>query len=416
MKNFFLKIIYRTLAGYARKVIKDHTPYVIAITGSVGKSSTKEAIYQVFHDRFGDLVRKNYGNLNAEIGIPLTILGYKNLPNKFLWPIFLVSAYFRTRVKEYPKYLILEWGVEHRSDIDYFKSIVRPDVGVITWISPAHLANFKSYDELVAEKMGMMGAVKEGGKIFINADNPELSKVHGENILKVGIRYKEADYTAGDIILTTDGMTYRINTTGQKITVRTKTIGEQLIYADLFAFALGQQFEIQSLKIKESLEKIKPINGRMRLVEGKRGIKIIDDTYNANPAAVKAALLTFSKIATDSRRVAIIGNMNELGNYEKSAHQEVAEYAKGKCDLAIFAGPNANLMASTFGKDSLSYKNRLELLRDIDKIIKANDLVLIKASQNNNFFEEVTKALMAYPADADKVLVRQDKFWKKRKR
>jgi len=419
MKNVILKIIYKVLAAYAKKVIDIHHPFVIAITGSVGKGSAKEAIYQVMKDHFGeDEVRANYGSLNAEIGIPLTILGYKSLPSKFLWLPFLVGAYFKTNEKKYPKYLILEMGVEHLGDIDYFTKIVRPDIAVITSLSGAHLVNFTNLLQYQEEKISLVGKVKKNGVVIANIDDLYIkSKLRNKDILSIGITDKSAEYCAEDIHVSTKGTDFRVVSLGQKISIKSKVIGKHLIYPLLIAYALGQLFEIQSLQVKKSLEKIASVRGRMNFVEGKNGISIIDDTYNASPVAVRAALDTLQEISYQGRKVFIMGNMNELGASEASEHRSVGKYARGKCDIAIFVGPNAGEMVSGYddGKSCYQFPNRIELITSLNKLLKPNDLVLIKASQNRNFFEEVVKSIMKNPSEASKQLVRQSSFWLKKK-
>lgn len=417
MKNIFLKFIYWVLAKLARRVIVRHQPFVIAITGSVGKSTTKEAIYAVLADEYGEKVRKNYGSLNAELGIPLTILGYEKLPNKLLWLPFLVGAYFRSNVSNYPKYLVLEWGVEHKGDISYFSNIVRPDIAVITAITPVHLVNFRDFDQLKEEKLSIIKAMKDGSKLFVNADDDNLACLNNENLIGIGVKNRKAKYCAENIHITLIGTKYRIETVGQKISIDSKFLGQHSVYAQLFAFAIGQEMGIQSLKIKKSLEKISPLPGRMNLIVGKDDVTIIDDTYNANPASVMAALDTLSEIETKSRKVAIIGNMNEQGENEKEAHAWIGEYAKGKCDLAVFVGPNAISMISSYGDEdsSLQFSSRKDLIENLDKVVRSGDIVLIKASQNGNFFEEVVKALMLDQDKAGQLLVRQSRFWLRKK-
>lgn len=418
MKNAFLKIIYVILAKYARKVIEKNKPFVIGITGSAGKGTAKEAIYQVLSDKFGKEVRKNYGSLNAEIGIPLTILGYESLPSKLMWPFFLIKAYFKTFEKNYPKYLILEMGVEHQGDIKFFSQMVKLDIGVITLIAPAHLANFKNFEALKNEKLSLIDMVKRDGKIFVNVDDAELSKIKDKRLVSLGINYQNADYRAVSVESDLDGTSYRITTPGQNIAVKSKLLGDQFVYSQLIAFAIGQSFGIQSLQIKKSLEKLVPVNGRMHLLDGKNGIKIIDDTYNSNPEAVKAALDVLSKMKYDSRKVAVIGNMNELGNFEQEGHTQIGQYAIGKCDLAIFIGPNAGIMQKAYGDKgtSLVFKSKEDFYPEIDKIIKSHDLILIKASQNGNYFEEITKLLMLNLSQAKHQLVRQSNFWLRKKK
>lgn len=417
MKNLFLKFVYKVLAFYAKSVIGKFKPIVIAITGSVGKTSTKEAIYQVLFDQYGRDVRKTPGNLNAEIGLPLTILGYENLPNKFFWPIFLVAAWLKTQVKTFPRILILEMGVEKNGDIKYLTGIAKPDYVIVTSTSPAHIANFKNIEEFEKEKMSIIQSMKPNGKAILNYDDKNLAKVSSPNIVSYGIENVDASYKARNISSDFSGTEFRIERTGSKISIKSKLLGKQFVYSDLAAFAIGDLFAVQLLKIAGSLEKIKPVPGRMNLIEGRDGIKVIDDTYNANPSSVKAALDSLSEIKiSNGRKVLILGNMNELGSMEKALHREVAKYAKDKCDLAIFVGKNADIMKESFGeKNTKSFSTRDELLANIDSIVEANDLVLIKASQNGNFFEEVVKYLMKDKKEAGTLLVRQSKFWMKKK-
>lgn len=414
MKNAYLKLIYKILAYYARRVIRQYSPKIIAITGSVGKTSTKDAVFEVLHDAFGSKVWKTEGNLNAEIGIPLTILGYKKVPNKFTWPFFLLGLAFK-KFKNYPEYLVLEMGVERAGDLAYFASIARPDIAAITSVTAAHIANFRNIEEYQNEKLSILTKMSPDGKVIINADDPVLSKIDNREIITISTEKKSADYYSDDIKVSLSGTEFRINFTGHKISVKSSLLGRQMIYSQLFGFAIGNILGIQSMQAGKSLSKIMPIAGRMNLIEGKDDIKIIDDTYNSNPTSLMAALSTLSEVKHSGRKVALIGNMNELGGAEKAAHEEIGKFARGKCDLPVFVGPNAKLMAASFGEGAKSYLNRNELIAALPEIINKNDLVLIKASQNGNFFEEVVKVLMKNPSDATKLLVRQGKFWKNKK-
>lgn len=419
MKDGMLKIIYKVLRSYAKKIILRHTPFVIAITGSVGKTSTKEAIYSVLKNAFGDEVRCNFGNLNAEIGIPLTILGYEKLPSKYLWPIFLIGAWFKTKAKKYPKYLVLEMGVEHKGDMKYFGTIVKPDIGVITGATPAHVANFKNIEEMQEEKVSMSKIIKKDGVLMINLDDEKLKEIKFDDKISVGIKNQGADCRAENIEIALEKTSYIINYQNHKNKINSKILGEHLIYANLFAFCVGKKINIVSEKIIDAIEKRRSIVGRMNILPGRDGIQIIDDTYNSNPASAKSALKTLLQINYRcGRKVAILGNMNELGGMEKEAHIDVAKYARGKCDKAIFCGKNAEMMYEAYDdkENSEHYKNRAELIKSIDRILQSKDLVLIKASQNGNYFEEIVKELLQDKSTAGEVLVRQGRFWLKKKK
>lgn len=421
MKKYYIKTIQWFLSHFARKVILTHNPFVIAVTGSVGKTSTKEAIYQVLHDQFGEEVRKNHGNFNNELGLSLAILGYGHDKNKqpspLGWIPFLFKAYLTTFEKKYPKYLILEMGVDNPGDIAYFESLVQPDIAVITSVSGAHLANFKNLKAYQDEKISIIKGLKNGGKVVVNFDEKELQNLPFDQLFSYSLNNSKANFFTQDIKYSLSGTEYRICSSGQKIAIKSKLLGFQSIYSSLAAFAVGHALGFQSLEIKKSLEKIEPVSGRMKLIKGKKNITIIDDTYNANPSSVKAALQVLSGLDYDGRKVAVLGNMNELGQFEIGAHSDVADFAKDKADLVIFAGPNAEKQAEIVGgKKSLAYKNRIELEKKLDDVIKPGDLVLIKASQNKNFFEEITKKIMLEPEKASEILVRQSKRWSKIKR
>lgn len=418
MKNTFLQVIYRVLAFYARIVVRKYNPTIIAVTGTVGKTSTKEAVFQVLHDAFTGKVWKSEGNLNAEIGIPLSILGYKKLPNKFFWPIFLISAFRRIFQKNYPKFLVLEMGVEKKGDLKYFASIAKPNYLIITSVGSAHLSNFSNVSEYQQEKLSILDEVPQDGKILINYDDPILLKVADEKVISVASKNLLADYHAEGIKINSRGTEYRICCSGHRIAIKSNLLGEHLVNSSIFAFALADIFDISLIEAGKSLEKLEPYPGRMNIIPGRKKTMIIDDTYNANPGSVKAALLALSQINHKGRKVLILGNMNELGSLEKKAHEEIGLFANGRCDFAIFVGPNAQLMQKGYrdNKTSAIFSNRQELLGRLTDLVQPGDLILIKASQNNNYFEEVVKNLMQSPEKADKLLVRQGKFWLKKKR
>lgn len=422
MKKFVLNVIQRILANLAKRVILRFNPFVIAVTGSVGKSSTKEAIYRVMRDHFGEEVRKNYGNFNTEIGLPLAILGYEKLPAKILWPLLLLKiTWVANNLKSYPKYLVLEMGIDKPGDMQYLASIAKPDIAIITSIaadsiSTAHVANFNNLESYQREKMAIIRYLKPQGKVIVNADDDLLAKQKIDNVIKVGVKNRRADYRAEVISLSLSSIEYRISCTGHKISIKSNILGQQIVYSALFAFAVADTLKIPLINVGKTLEKIKTLPGRMNLIEGRDNTLIIDDTYNANPISVKAALDFLSEIDYSHRRVVILGNMNELGEKESEAHRDIGKYARGKCDLALFVGPNAKAMAEGYGAQSAKiYASREEVIKSLPELINKDDLILIKASQGNNYFEEIVKKLMKEPDQAPKLLVRQGKGWRRKR-
>lgn len=419
MKQLILKFIYYVLATSARRVIRRFDPFVIAVTGSVGKTSAKEAIFVVLDSEMPGKVRKNHGNLNAEIGLPLTILGFDMVPSKFGWGLVLIQAILRSfRTDVYPKYLILEMGVEHPGDINYLTGIAKPDMVIITSLSGAHLQYFDSKEHYIKEKLTIIDRAEDGARIIINADDPILSKIDGDNLVRIGITGGALDYKAEEIRLSLTDTEYRITGTGHKIAVKTEVLGQQLIYSQLIAFAAADSLKLSLVKIGKALGSITRVSGRMRPLAGIKGTTIIDDTYNAaSPVAVMAALDFLAKVNYSGRRVAILGTMNELGKDSEKIHSEIGHYALGKCDLAIFVGKNASIMARGHGesKSSLQYQNRDEAINSLDSVIKPDDLILVKASQGGNYFEEIVKSLMKDKDQSSRLLVRQSREWMRRK-
>lgn len=409
MKKNITKLFSLIFAKYARRVINRHKPFVIGVTGSVGKTSTKEAIYRVVSDHFGiENVRKNQGNLNTEIGLPLTILGYGEYPNNIILFFRLFTAFFSIFSKSYPKYLILEYGINQPKDMQFLTSIVSPDIAIVTSLSGAHISNFKSLKEYQKEKLKII--FDHTKHIFLNGDDKDINEsgLDNKKTSLVGIENKEVDFYATDIEISLTGTAYSLYSVGQKISIKSALIGSHLIYPQLFAYGIGRYLGIQALNIKKSLEKIKPFKGRMNLIEGIKKTIVIDDTYNSNPASSKAALLTLAKIKYNDRKVAILGEMNELGSIAESAHLEIAKFAREKADLVVFVGKYSEKQSNLFGKDSVFFPSREKLEKNILGIINQKDLILIKASQNNNFFEELTKILMKDADNAKESLVRQN--------
>jgi UDP-N-acetylmuramyl pentapeptide synthase len=307
-------------------------------------------------------------------------------------------------------------GVEHRGDIKYFCSIVNPDIVVITSVSGAHLANFSRLEELQKEKISLIDYLKPNGKVIINNDDLTLSKINVPNILSTAVDNK-ADYRAETIKLSLSGTEFRIATIGHKISVKSQVLGLGMVYSQLFAFAVADILGCPLIGAGKSLEKISRIPGRMNPLKGKKETVIIDDTYNSNPTSAKTALDFLGEIYYPHRKVAILGNMNELGEYEKEEHKKIGMYARGKCNLAVFVGKNAELMKRSFGEEgeAMSFSSRRDFEMEAEEIIGAKDLILVKASQNNNFFEEIVKKLMAEPQKAKDLLVRQGSGWKRKK-
>lgn len=415
--------------------MKKYCPKVIGITGSVGKTSAKEAIYTVLSSKFK--VRKNIKNYNNEIGLPLTIIGLESPGASvggwlrvFLKAISLIIF----RQQEYPKFLVLEMGVDRPGDMAYLTSFVKCYLGVVTAIGeiPVHIEFFGSVDNLVREKARLVESLLPDGAAILNYDDKlvlAMKKNTSAKIITCGL-YKGADaqaieisFSEGEWLLDNGsiGTSFKVVYQGNIVPVRLfNIIGYQQIYAALAAVAVGLSLEMNLLEIVEALKTYQPLPGRTKLLKGIKNTLILDDSYNAAPLSVKAALKVLKelKVNGDGRKIAVLGDMLELGEYSENAHREIGEMAAGIVSLLFTIGDKSKFIAEEAIKKGMDknsilvYNDSFEAGRELQKIIKEDDLILIKGSQGIRT-ERVVEEIMAEPQLAKELLVRQEEKWKR---
>lgn len=406
------KIIQKLLKILAKSVIEKRKPTVVAITGSVGKTTTKEAIAKVLSKNFK--VRSNNKNYNNELGVPLTILGcqidYKRNKILQLWGVLVYWLQARFFDKDYPEILVLEMGADKPGDIKYFCDFIPVTVGVLTEIGISHLENFKTRQNLATEKGYLIRNVVKNGMAVYNYDNKTVREI-GEKIAvsKIGYGLEEkADMTATDIInkievseaaRQVNGINFKLNYQGKSLPVRLKNgVGNGVVYSALAAFSVGIYFELNLIEMIESLKDFGPCSGRMSLLEGKNGSVVIDDSYNSAPASLKLALDLVDNIKAD-RKIIILGDMLELGDEEKKSHQKIGEeVAEIKPDYFIAIGSRMeeavdNYLKKSYNKDSLMVFENAEEAKDlIGDLVGLGDLVLVKGSRGMEM-DKIVKVL-----------------------
>jgi UDP-N-acetylmuramyl pentapeptide synthase len=439
MKQLLKKIVVFLLILEAKAIIKKYRPRIIAITGSVGKTSTKDAIFQVVAP--GTYARKSQKSFNSELGLPLTILGRPNAWNNPIgWLQNLIDGLsliiFSTR---YPKWLVLEVGADRPGDIQSVAKWLPVEVAVITRLPevPVHVEFFSSPDEVVKEKAALIDALLPHGTLVVYGDDkraPELiEKAKGKHIVTFGFAegndVRAADFTLhkteGSMPLGMDAM---VETKHGSIPLRVAgALGAHSILPALAAVAVGSVVGKSNLEIEGALKNYEPPQGRMHIVEGIKGTTIIDDTYNSSPAAVAAALDTLKLIGKArketnlpaGRQVAVLGDMLELGRHSVEEHKKAGAYAKGRVDILATVGFRARdiaegaLDAGMSEKKVLQYESSWKAGEEIAAMLKEGDVVLVKGSQSMRM-ERAVKELMAHPEQADKLLVRQDQEWQRR--
>jgi len=420
MRKNLLKIIQWGLRVLARSKIRRSKPKIVAISGSYGKTSTKEAIFYVLSKKFGSDVGKNWGNMNSVLGLPLAILGLRSYSfgAGLLWDILRAKwGYFFYNL---PKILVLELGIDKPGEMAELLSVVKPDIAVITGISETHFLELKSLSGVKKEKKMLIESLKKGGVAVLNADDENSADIPLPTGAKKVTFGKKGEVSYRDLEISISGSRFQLEISGKFLAVKSKLIGQHSIKILLAAASVAREFSIDPDEIVQALEEIRPQPGRMNPVKAKNEILVIDDSYNSNPYSAIEALETLSAIKWNGRKVAILGNMNELGSYTQEGHLQVGEVAGKVVDFLVAVGDNAEYLARGAGKLGLSkdkvitFKTTDEVIAQLDKLLSAGDLVLVKASQNKMRFENIVKYLLDNSALAEKLLVRQDKKWEKK--
>lgn len=426
MHNLFKYLVTVILTSEAKILLRRHHPMIIGITGSVGKTTTKDAIYTVLKDRVH--VRKSEKSFNSNIGVVLTILGLRNAwNNPWLWlrNIFDggMHAFFS---REYPKVLVLEMGVDRPGDMKTLTSFVKPDIVVLTRLPdmPSHVEFFSSPEEVCEEKLVLVQALKPEGTFIYNHDDERI-RSYTEEVLQPSFgysRYSESHFQAlQDRILYDGGMPSGLEFTvchlEEEVTVRLPgVLGVQHAYNVAAALAVANQFDIPLSEAAAAFVNFKPVPGRMRVLRGKQGTLLIDDSYNSSPVAAERALQTLAELNVPKRKVAILGDMLELGKFSVTEHEQVGAQAAGVVDVLITVGLRSRKTAEAAVEHGLSekhvfqYDNVEQLIDELPKLVESEDVILVKGSQSIRT-EKAVYALMADQEKAKDLLVRHDQAW-----
>ncbi|MFH1598013.1 MAG: UDP-N-acetylmuramoyl-tripeptide--D-alanyl-D-alanine ligase [Patescibacteria group bacterium] len=415
----------------AKRILVKYQPDIIGVTGSYGKTSTVEAIYQVLATTYS--VRKNLKNYNNEIGVPLSIIGKetggKNF-YKWLGVIFKAWSLLLSRDNSYPQILILEMAADHPGDIKYLVKMAPPKVGVITAIGPVHLKFFKKIEKVLDEKKMIVSKLPEDGFAILNADDNYAISVKDQTRAKV-LSYgfsEEAVVRASDHLIFSElpeevekrvkGVSFKLHYQGNTVPVfLPDVLGRHQIYSALAAAACGISFNVNLVDTAEALKRFQSPKGRMKIIDGIKHTVLIDDSYNSSPVACEAALEVLSRIPAEGKnKFAALGDMAELGEFMEEGHYQVGKKAAKVCDYLVTVGEAAKMMAEQAIKSGMSqdkvfsFGSADRAGRFIQERIKQGDIVLIKGSQVSRM-ERVVKELMAEPEKANELLVRQGSSW-----
>lgn len=434
MKSIFKKIVTHILRVESKLVLWKYKPKIVAITGSVGKTSTKDAIFAVISDNA--YVRKSDKSFNSEIGLPLTILGCPNgWNNPVTWTKNILKglALFLLPHK-YPEWLILEVGVGKPGDMRETASWLRTDAVVITAITqtPPHIEFFNSRKHLIEEKLMLVKTLKRNGILILDATDDTVLEVKNKiknRVITFGTQEGVDVRGSNENIFyekkggVPAGLIFRADTEGASLPVAILgAFGESYVYSALAALALAFGMKWNLVDAVERLKKYDISPGRMRLIDGKNDTLLVDDTYNSSPAAARLALETLRKIdmgEKTGRKIAILGDMLELGKHTNEAHEDIGKIAAGIVQILIVVGHRAALIKKSAVEGGMPEENTYEFLNSVaagdfaQTFVKPGDIILIKGSQGIRM-ERTVEALMLSPKDRKKLLVRQDREWQNR--
>lgn len=437
MRLFFRKAVVAVLILEATWVVRKYKPRVVAVTGSVGKTSTKDAIFAVLAE--GHHVRKSDKSFNSEIGLPLTILGCPNAWNNPLrWLQNIFDGFLLLLLpSRYPEWLVLEVGADRPGDISSVAKWLPVDVAVITRLPevPVHVEFFDSPEQVVEEKAALINAVKPGGSVVLYADDARAGMLRQRaeaRSLKVHtFGFNAADVQGSDFTFVDEtgpcgarpiGMSMHITMDGVSAPlVVTGVLGAHSLLPMLAAAAVGGVLGKGLPEMVGSLGHYEPPAGRMHLLPGIKDTLIIDDTYNSSPAATSAALDTMLalKARNNGRQIIVLADMLELGRHSVDEHRKIGAQAAKVADVLVTVGFRARDIAEAALDNGLpdgaifQYEDASKAGDELAAMLLPCDNVLVKGSQSMRM-EKTVEHLMRDPERAGELLVRQDIDWKKK--
>ncbi len=357
-KEILKKILIYILELEAKYVLEKYKPKIIAVTGSVGKTSTKDSIYTIMSPYF--FVRKSEKSFNSEIGVPLTVLGLQNgWNNPFIWFRNIVEGleliFFKNN---YPSCLILEVGADKPGDIKRITKWLHPDVTVITRIGsvPVHVEAFESRQDLINEKAYLVRALKPEGVLILNADDDDVIGMRAlarQRLITFGVQ-RPADINASnerilyeeiDGVRQPVGFGFKVDFSGNSVPIELPhVLGVQHLYPVLAAIAVGSSQGLNMVEVTQAMKDHVPPRGRMNVLRGINNSTIIDDTYNSSPVALGEAFEVFKKIEVVGKKIAVLGDMLELGKFSAEEHKMAGRIIAKIADRLITVGVRARLM------------------------------------------------------------------------
>ncbi len=424
MSYLFKKI----LAKLAWLQIRKYKPVIIGVTGNAGKTSTKEAIAAVL--RSSRTVRIAAGNLNNEFGFALTILGnwdeeyYDRGSSIGLWLRVLWAGFCGLIIRrDFAEVFLLEYGADCPGDIKRLATLFKPHIAVITTVgdTPVHIEFFKDTDAVAAEKANLVKILTATDYAVLNHDDSRVLNMKSKtqaHVLTYGFGESSTIQISDFKYINTDegkptGAAFKIYKASGFVPVNIYgSLGKSQAYAVAAAAGVGVILGMNLIKIGEALRQYRGPNGRLKIIDGINGSTIIDDTYNASPASTRLALETLRDLESP-RKIAVLGDMLELGEHANLSHQNIGLMTASCADILVCVGSLAKLIAETskINKDKIFIFNTSDEAKfKIRSLIRKLDVILVKGSQSMRM-ERIVAEIMAQPQYKKEFLVRQSKNW-----
>ena len=391
----------QALQDWARHVLAKQGIEVIGVTGSVGKTTTKEAIAAVLDGR---TIFKNRANYNGLYGLPIAL----------------------GELRPEQRMAVLEMAADHTGEVARLCQIAPPRIAVVTTVEPAHLETFGSLEAIAREKGELVAALPPDGLAVLNADDARVLAMAARTparVITFGAYEPGEDATAvpcpdiraTDILVSREGVRFTVETPAGRRKIRIPLLGRHQVYAALAAIAVGLAHDMALDLIAARLAALPRVPGRLNPLPGRRGSLLLDDSYSASPAAVEAALDTLA--ALDARhRIAVLGDMLELGDFEAAGHTEIGRKVAGIVDLLVTKGNRARRIADAARPAGLAADQVVvtytaeDAARAVLERLGPGDVALVKGSLATRM-EQIVALLMAEPHLAPELLVRQDIAW-----
>ncbi len=384
----------RAIQQYAAALLRQSGVRVVAITGSAGKTTTKEAVAHVLAARYR--VFRNPANFSGRFGLPIALGGLDSTA----------------------EVAVLEMATDHFGEMAVLVDMAPPQIAAVTLVAAAHLAAFGDLDGVAREKGVLVERLPAEGLAVLNADDDRVAAMADRTrarCVTFGVE-READYRAAAIRFDRQGTTFRLSARGGEVEAHIPWIGRHFVRAALVAVAIGEHLGVELDRIVECLADLPSIPGRLNPLAGRSGSLILDDTYNASPSAVIAGLEVLKSLPA-RRRIAVLGSMAELGAMTEAGHRAVGRHAAGAVDFLVTRGQEATLIADEARQAGLS-ADQVAITFTAEDAVSAvlpqlgPDVVVLAKGSAVARMEQVVAGLLADPEQAKDVLVRQDAAWR----